>query len=171
MKPIVSKWSDKEIAQLEAEYPQGVSVQQITELCVARGHRITEATFRKYVQLGLLPRSVRVGQKGKRRGSRGLYPVAAIRQLEHLRGLMALGFTIEEIQQEFLFVSGDIAAVERQIERVVEAFQTAMQKRGVDDLANKELEAVQTLGKSLIEKLRGIEARLSAQARMSRAAL
>jgi len=30
-----------------------------------RGIRFSEATLRKYVQLGLLPRSVRVGQKGK----------------------------------------------------------------------------------------------------------
>ena len=34
--------------------------------------KFSEATLRKYVQLGLLPRSVRVGRKGKHQGSQGI---------------------------------------------------------------------------------------------------
>ena len=55
-------------------YPDGLSTQQIVELFAVEGERLSEATFRKYVQLGLLPRSVRVGRKGKHRGSQGRYP-------------------------------------------------------------------------------------------------
>ena len=46
-----------------------------------KGVRLSEATFRKYVQAGLLPRSKRVGRKGKHRGSQGLYPVEAVRRI------------------------------------------------------------------------------------------
>ena len=44
------------------------------------------------MQLGLLPRSVRVGRKGKHRGSQGLYPATVVRQIELVRRLMAQGY-------------------------------------------------------------------------------
>ena len=47
---------------------------QIVEAFTDAGVRLSEATFRKWVQLGLLPRSRRVGRKGKHQGSLGLYP-------------------------------------------------------------------------------------------------
>jgi hypothetical protein len=51
-----------------------MSVQQIVATVTGKGDKLTEPTFRKYVQLGLLPRSVRVGRKGKHRGSQGPLP-------------------------------------------------------------------------------------------------
>src|SRR5687767_11072551 len=96
-----------------------MSVQQIVEVLGAVGERLTEATFRKYVQLGLLPRSVRVGKKGKHRGSQGLYPATCVRQVQLIRRLMQQGFTIEEIQTRFLFLRGDLDALRGQLERVL----------------------------------------------------
>ena len=122
-------FSEAELDALEAAHPEGLGVQQIVDTFVEKGERLTEATFRKYVQLGLLPRSRRVGRKGKHRGSQGLYPATAIRQLVHLRQLMGLGFTIEEIQREFLFVRGDIEALGRQMARVYAAFESAFKVR------------------------------------------
>ncbi|MGB5414867.1 MAG: hypothetical protein WBN01_09515, partial [Polyangiales bacterium] len=58
--PEARTWSDEELATIEGAHVEGMSVQQIVETFTARGSRLTEATFRKYVQLGLLPRSVRV---------------------------------------------------------------------------------------------------------------
>src|SRR5438270_4793057 len=68
--------------QLELTYPQGISASQIVDFFAPRGVKLAQATFRKYVQLGLLPRSRRVGEKGKHRGSRGLYPASAIRRIQ-----------------------------------------------------------------------------------------
>ena len=90
-------------SDLARAFPNGMSVQQIVDACAAQGERLTEATFRKYVQFGLLPRSVRVGKKGKHQGSQGLYPSVDRRQVQRIRQLMAQGFTIDEIQSK-LFV-------------------------------------------------------------------
>ena len=149
----------------------GMSVQQIVEVFTSRGERLTEATFRKYVQLGLLPRSRRVGRKGKHRGSQGLYPATAVRQIGHIRRLMAQGYTIEEIQREFLFVRGDIEALIRQLDRVFAAIDSAVGERreGADPLVARALADARDLGGELIAKLEGIERRLSMRARMARA--
>ncbi|MGB8224350.1 MAG: MerR family transcriptional regulator [Polyangiales bacterium] len=168
-------WSDEELEELESAHAEGMSVQQIVEVFTARGARLTEATFRKYVQLGLLPRSVRVGRKGKHRGSQGLYPATAVRQIDHVRRLMHQGFTMEEIQKEFLFVRGDIDALSRQLKRVYQAIEDAVreqQRERADDLGVGEaLNDVRELGRGLVKKLEVIERRLTMRARMARAAV
>lgn len=168
-------WSEEELEQIENAHADGMSVQQIVDVFTARGSRLTEATFRKYVQLGLLPRSVRVGRKGKHRGSQGLYPATAVRQIDHVRRLMHQGFTMEEIQREFLFVRGDIDALGRQLTRVYDAIQNAVEEQdrvGVDDLAViGALGEVRELGRELVQKLESIEQRLTMSARMARAAV
>jgi len=168
-------WSDHELEEIEQAHVNGMSVQQIVDAFTARGSRLTESTFRKYVQLGLLPRSVRVGRKGKHRGSQGLYPATAVRQIDHIRRLMRQGFTMEEIHKEFLFVRGDIDALGRQLDRVYQAIENAVddQQReaaedpGVSDALNE----VRELGKELVQKLEVIERRLTMRARMARAAV
>src|SRR5258708_17074140 len=77
-----------EFDALEMEYPQGISALQIVDFFVPRGVKLAQATFRKYVQLGLLPRSRRVGEKGKHRRSKGLYPASAARRLHGSEALM-----------------------------------------------------------------------------------
>jgi DNA-binding transcriptional MerR regulator len=168
-------WSDGDLEAIEETHAGGMSVQQIVDAFTARGARLTEATFRKYVQLGLLPRSVRVGRKGKHRGSQGLYPATAVRQIDQIRRLMHQGFTMEEIQKEFLFVRGDIDALNRQLERVYQAIEDAVheqQREGADDAGVGEaLKDVRELGKELVQKLEAIERRLTMRARMARAAV
>lgn len=168
-----SGWSEQELQELERQHPEGMSVQQIVDAFARRGERLTEATFRKYVQLGLLPRSVRVGRKGKNRGSQGLYPVTAVRQIDHIRRLMAQGFTIEEIHKEFLFVRGDIDALERQLTRIYEAIENAVaehrQQGEPDPMVVHELGEARELGEQLLEKLQAVEQRLALRARMARA--
>lgn len=165
-------WTDAELDALEGEFSGGMNVQQIVDAFSERGTRLTEATFRKYVQMGLLPRSVRVGRKGKHRGSQGLYPATAVRQIDHIRRLMSQGFTMEEIQKEFLFVRGDIDALNRQLSRVHEAVEAALAERDEADPAVTEaLKEVRELGKELVNKLEAIEERLTMHARMARAAV
>ncbi|MGQ0504333.1 MAG: MerR family transcriptional regulator, partial [Myxococcaceae bacterium] len=67
-----------QIDRVERDFPNGVPSKVILEIFRPKGVRLSEATFRKYVQAGLLPRSRRVGQKGKHRGSQGLYPVESV---------------------------------------------------------------------------------------------
>lgn len=164
-------WTEDELREIEADHPRGMTVQQIVDAFTAKGERLTEATFRKYVQLGLLPRSVRVGRKGKHRGSQGLYPATSIRQIESIRRLMAQGFTIQEIQQEFLFVRGDIDALERQLDRVFGAIDEALRQRDRDDIVERTLAEARKQAGELVSKLVAVETRLSMQARMARAAL
>lgn len=152
-----------------------MSVQQIVEAFASKGSKLTEATFRKYVQMGLLPRSVRVGRKGQRRGSQGLYPPTTVRQIDHVRRLMTQGFTMEEIQKEFLFVRGDIAALERQLDRVYEALAGAVGDHDAGAEADPVVDAavveVHQLGDELLAKLEAVEKRLTMRARMARAAV
>jgi hypothetical protein len=93
-------FTDQELRQIEEQHPEGLTAVQIVDLFATRQLRFSEATFRKYVQLGLVPRSRRVGRKGKHRGSLGVYPAKAIRRINAVRRLMDEGRTIEEIQSE-----------------------------------------------------------------------
>lgn len=108
-----------ELAQIEQQLGDGVSVRQVVELFQERGVRFSEATFRKYVQSGLLPRSRRVGHKGKHRGSRGLYPPAVIRRINAIKAMMAEGMTLEEIRGSFLSLRGELDDLEETVERIV----------------------------------------------------
>lgn len=166
---MVTDTSEAMPSDVERAFPHGMSVQQIVEACAAHGERLTEATFRKYVQLGLLPRSVRVGKKGKHRGSQGLYPASIVGQVQRIRQLMAQGFTIDEIQSRFLSVGSDIGALAKELERVMGQLERAPQTH--DSLLKREIDDARRLSQSLIDKLRDIERRLTVQARLERAAM
>src|SRR6185436_7910159 len=63
--------TEEELRAIEGTYAEGITAVQIVEVFTSRGIKLSEASFRKYVQQGLLPRSKRVGRKGKHRGSLG----------------------------------------------------------------------------------------------------
>lgn len=90
------------MAALEESYADGITAPQVVDIFASRGIRFSEASFRKYVQQGLLPRSRRVGRKGKHRGSMGVYPAKTVRRINTIKRLMGEGYTIEEIQDRFL---------------------------------------------------------------------
>jgi hypothetical protein len=94
--------NDDELRAIEDTYRDGLTAVQIVEVFTRRGVKFSEASFRKYVQQGLLPRSRRVGRKGKHRGSLGVYPAKTVRRINAVKGLMIEGFTIEEIQADHL---------------------------------------------------------------------
>ncbi|MGF1466146.1 MAG: hypothetical protein ACFCGT_08420 [Sandaracinaceae bacterium] len=167
-------WGEDELQAIEAAHPEGMTVQQIVDAFTSRGRRLTEATFRKYVQVGLLPRSVRVARTGGRRGSQGLYPATVVRQIDEVRRLMAQGYTIEEIQREFLFLRGDLEELTRQLERIYAAVETTLEGRSHDAAcayAVRQLGEARRLGSDLLMTLGAIEERLSMRARMARAAV
>jgi len=74
--------------------------------------KLAQATFRKYVQLGLLPRSRRVGRKGKHQGSLGLYPPSTVRRIAAIKRLMAESLTTQDIARSLRFRE-EIEALER----------------------------------------------------------
>jgi len=118
-----------EFDQLEQAHPQGLSAGQIVEFFTPRGVKLAQATFRKYVQLGLLPRSRRVGEKGKHRGSHGLYPASAVRRIHLIKSLMDEGLTLEEIRRSFVYFRGQLDGVERSIEELVAALEKSLLER------------------------------------------
>lgn len=166
-------FGEAELAEIEARYPDGLSTQEIVEIFAVRGEKLSEATFRKYVQQGLLPRSVRVGRKGKHRGSQGRYPASVVRQIEAVRALMAQGFTIQDIQREFLCVRSDIDALARLVSQVIGTLESAVGDRAEthDDMLARSLNDARESADALVSKLRKIEQRLAMRARMARAAV
>lgn len=170
-----SGWTDEAFTMLEREHAGGLSTQQVVELFTGRGGPLSEATFRKYVQLGLLPRSVRVGRKGKHRGSQGLYPPTVVRQIESIRRLMAQGYTIQEIKQEFFFLASELDGLTRQLKHVLVGVERAVERRGAveraDEVITRAVVEAKALAEELITRLRAIETGLAMRARMARAAV
>src|SRR2546421_12254551 len=115
-----------EFDALEEQHPQGISATQIVDFFAPRGVKLPQPTFRKYVQLGLLPRSRRVGEKGKHRGSRGLYPATAVRRISLIKSLMDEGMTLEEIRHSFIFFRGQLDGVERALDDLFAALDKAI---------------------------------------------
>jgi DNA-binding transcriptional MerR regulator len=116
----------EEIDRIERDHAGGLPVRAILEIFRPRGVQLSEATFRKYVQAGLLPRSRRVGRKGKHQGSRGLYPVEAVRRINAIKKMMAEGHTLEDIKRSFLFHRNHIDQLERDLASVLDGFQSEL---------------------------------------------
>ncbi len=102
-----------EIARLERERGGGISSREVVRLFEAKGARLSASTFRKYVQVGLLPRSRRVGRKGKHTGSSGVYPIEVVRRVNLIKRMMAEGMTIEDIRGSFVALKNRLDDVER----------------------------------------------------------
>ncbi|MGE0872085.1 MAG: MerR family transcriptional regulator [Kofleriaceae bacterium] len=102
---------DDELKAIEGTYADGITAVQVVDVFTSRGIKFSEASFRKYVQQGLLPRSRRVGRKGKHRGSLGVYPAKTVRRINAVKQLMADGYTIEEIQGQFLLYTDLVEGV------------------------------------------------------------
>src|SRR5262245_43973180 len=96
----------------------GLTSAEILDVFARHEVPLSEATLRKYVQLGLLPRSVRIGKKGKHQGSQGVYPVTVVRQIMTIKRMMAESYTILQIKKEFLFIRSDIEQLEQLLDAI-----------------------------------------------------
>lgn len=157
--------SDRDLRQIEREFADGLSSVQIVDIFTQRGIRFSEATFRKYVQQGLLPRSRRVGRKGKHQGSMGLYPATTVRRINVIKRLMAQNHTIEEIQSQFLRYRDEIDALERGVAAVLGWFEQDLEAPHLDAAARKalrrDIDAVKGAAEELMRQLESIERRLA----------
>ena len=111
--------SDDELGRVERERSGGITSGEVVRLFEARGARLSASTFRKYVQLGLLPRSRRVGRKGKHSGSTGLYPVAVVRRIALIKRMMAEGYTVDDIRGSFVTLRNRLEDVEQGLAELV----------------------------------------------------
>lgn len=155
---------EEDLRAIESSYAEGITAAQIVEIFTSRGIKFSEASFRKYVQQNLLPRSRRVGRKGKHRGSLGVYPAKTIRRINDVKQLMASGYTIEEIQGQFL-------RYQDLVENVSESLDAVWEQLG-DDVASsdpnqrreleRELEGAHRDGDRLVERLDGLSKRIAA---------
>jgi hypothetical protein len=169
----VQRISDDVLDRIERERAQGITSAEILDIFASHGVKFSEATLRKYVQLGLLPRSVRVGRKGKHQGSQGMYPAGVVRQIQRIKEMMAQDYTIEEIQREFLFVRGDIEELSRTLSKIFDTLKDAAKERRSETSGraiSNDLTAAESLARELVAKLSMIEERLMAQARLSKQA-
>jgi DNA-binding transcriptional MerR regulator len=120
-----------EIDRIERDYADGVPARVIVDIFKPRGVALSEATFRKYVQVGLLPRSRRVGRKGKHRGSQGLYPVESVRRINAIKKMMAEGHTLEDIRRSYVFVRNHMDVVERELQAVFDGLSVEVAEKPV----------------------------------------
>ena len=160
---------EREIEEIERSCPNGLTSRQIVDVFETRGIRFSEATLRKYVQLGLLPRSVRVGRKGKHKGSLGVYPVRAIRQLARIKEMMAESYTIEEIRRDFLFVRTDIEQLEQTLGSIFQALARALKQRRQEtseQIVVREVNQAKRQGRELVAQLSSIESLLCRRPRL-----
>jgi hypothetical protein len=157
--------TEKELLEIERKAPGGLSSRQIVDVFKNRGIRFSEATLRKYVQLGLLPRSIRVGQKGKHQGSKGIYPSNVIRRVNTVKSLMAENLTIEEIQRSFVKFKDEIDGIEKSVRSLFSDFEREAKAPVFDAARRSEFEAeildAKRAAGDLVRKISSLESRLS----------
>jgi hypothetical protein len=167
---VMSGIDDNVLASLERQHAAGLTSADLIDVCSAHGLQLSEATLRKYVQLGLLPRSVRVGRKGKHKGSLGVYPVRTIRLLVRIKEMMAESYTIEEIRRDFLFVRTDIEQLEQTLGSIFAALARALKQRQKDvsaPIVARDVTQAKKQGRELVALFSSIESQLCRRTRLS----
>jgi hypothetical protein len=160
-----------EIDRIEREFPDGLTARAIVEIFQPKGVRLSEATFRKYVQAELLPQSRRVGRKGKHRGSLGIYPVGAVRRINAIKKMMAEGLTLEDIRRSFLYFKNGIDRADRELDTLLVEFQAELEERPLGKDRRRQL-AEDLVGlrrrtQELVKDLARLGSALTAQAPLS----
>jgi hypothetical protein len=117
------------LSRIERKHAQGLTSAEILDVFAVHGVPLSEATLRKYVQLGLLPRSVRVGKKGKHQGSQGIYPVQVIREISRIKQMMAEDYTIEQIQREVLFMRSELQQLEQTLASIFDKIDDVLDRK------------------------------------------
>src|SRR5580692_8935085 len=126
--PRMSLLGEDELRAIETAHADGLTAVQVVDAFTSRGIKFSEASFRKYVQQGLLPRSRRIGRKGKYKGSLGLYPAKTVRRINAVKQLMRDGYTIEQIQEQFLLYTDLIEGVAEHVAELLSRFERDVTK-------------------------------------------
>jgi len=134
---------------VENAHPEGLTAAQIVEAFTAAGVHLSEATFRKWVQLGLLPRSRRVGRKGK---------IAAIRRQ------LSAGLTVGDVARSRRLRDG-LEALERGLAQLFHDFSGQLEaESGLGERerrgAQKQVEQLAEQARELCERIGSLERRI-----------
>lgn len=152
--------TEAQIRSIETAHPEGLTSQELVAVFGEHDIRFSEANLRRYVQLGLVPRSRRIGRKGKHLGSRGVYPVRAVRRINTIKKLMAERYTLEEIQAKFLTFKDGIETLDEALSDLVSRFEGALTEQapsaGRDQLYG-ELEGIKTAADELLVGVHRLE--------------
>lgn len=152
-------FSSQELDTFERRWAQGVTAQQVVALFQERGLRFSEATFRKYVQLGLLPTSRRVGRKGKHRGSKGVYPVSIIRRINLIKSMMEQDLTLEQIRDSLVAIQDGLGEAKQSLAALLDMLERRTAS-GSDRRLKRELQQVRSQAGSLMQRIEKISSRL-----------
>lgn len=156
-------FAETELTRVERQRPEGLTSTEILTFFADAGIPLSEATLRKYVQLGLLPRSTRIGRKGKHQGSQGIYPVSVVRQIWQIKQMMASDYTIEQIQREVLFMRSDLDVLERTLGGIFLKLEGALKSRRSEvtsRLVFRKVSDAKALSSELQSRLEAIERQL-----------
>jgi DNA-binding transcriptional MerR regulator len=152
--------TESQVRQIEAASPEGLTSAELVAAFAHNGVKFSEATLRKYVQLGLVPRSRRVGRKGKHLGSRGVYPVRAVRRINTIKRLMAERYTIEEIQARFLTFKDNIETLDDALGELIRLFDSKIGEQKPSKLRKRleeELISIKQSAAKLLEDVQRLE--------------
>ena len=145
------------IAALEARCPAGVTSAQVVAFFQEHGVRLSEATFRRYVQLGFLPRCRRVGRKGRHQGSQGIYPTVVLRRLAEVKRLLEQELTIDEIRAMFRVREDDVQEVRERLGAIVAAVEEQL-RDNPDEILDRHLAELRRSIEALETGLRQVAA-------------
>ncbi|RMG97290.1 MAG: MerR family transcriptional regulator [Deltaproteobacteria bacterium] len=163
--------TEAQLRKVEAEHPDGLSSAELVAVFAEHEIPFSEATLRKYVQLGLVPRSRRVGRKGKHRGSRGIYPVRAVRRINTIKRLMAEQYTIEEIKERFFAFKDHIETVDEALGQLLSRFEERIAEEPSPEVRRRlerELESVRGHARELLASATRLEKLLLSAGRRPR---
>lgn len=152
--------TEQELLKFEKENPEGVALPKILEFLEKKGVSFSEATFRKYVQLGLLERSRRIGRKGKHQGSMGIYPSTTLRKINEIRRMISANYTIEDIQRSFLRFKNEIDTLSRVAGQLLQSFMQEIEfckEPSRQKSLSKEISFLEKEVESLIERISILE--------------
>ena len=162
------------LSRIEKQLADGLTSAEILDVFASHDIPLSEATLRKYVQLGLLPRSVRVGRKGKHQGSQGLYPPSVVRQILQIKRMMAQSYTIEQIQREFLFMRSELQQLVQTLSSIFSKLDLVVKQRrrqGETKLVVREIADARSISQALVSRLEAIESRLTSPVGIGNAAV
>jgi len=109
---------------------------------------------------------VRVGRKGKHRGSCGIYPAHVIRRVNAVKGMMAENLTIEEIHRSFARFKDDIDTVEKDLRDLLSNFEREVKAPAAQNLEKRreierEIVDAKRAATELVRRIASLERRLS----------
>ena len=190
-KSVESLFSEDELVAIETANPDGMSNHGVCAKC--HGWNSTEPgvydeTWRGDHGDGLIeipdlnvtmavPDTVTrwVGSKGKHKGSKGIYPVGVVRQINEIKLMMGQDYTIDDIRRHFVFVGGEIEELRNLLGRIFgrleESF--ASDEEGAFSIAglHREIVEAENDAKALLAKIEEMSGRLRDLKRAAREAV